>query len=105
MKIRIYETDFEGHPVECTGEFFSGPSALAIVEAMKMDPFNAGLEPMEYMQRVLGAIEQKQIVLPTVPERAAEEFLQSLTENKYAVFVDDNALDYLSSPSKIKEKL
>ena len=48
---------------------------------------------------------QKQIVLPTVPERAAEEFLQSLTENKYAVFADDNALDYLSSPSKIKEKL
>ena len=22
MKIRIYETDFEGNPVECTGDFF-----------------------------------------------------------------------------------
>lgn len=57
------------------------------------------------MQRVLGAIEKKQIVLPTVQEQAAEEFLQRLTENKYAVFVDDNAMDYLSPPSKIKEKL
>ena len=36
MQIRIYETDFERHPVECTGEYFSGPTALAIVEAMKL---------------------------------------------------------------------
>ena len=44
MKIRIYETDFKGNPVECTGEFSSGPAALAIVEAMKMRPFTAGLD-------------------------------------------------------------
>ena len=39
MKIRIYETDFDGRPVDCTGEFFSGPTALAVVEGMKMNPF------------------------------------------------------------------
>ena len=34
MKIRIYETDFEGNPVECTGEYFSGRTAMDIVNAM-----------------------------------------------------------------------
>ena len=46
MKIRIYETDFEGNPVECTGDFFSGATALDIVNAMKMNPFNAHLESL-----------------------------------------------------------
>ena len=36
MKIRIYETDFDGNPVECIGDFFSGATALDIVNAMKM---------------------------------------------------------------------
>ena len=27
MKIRIYETDFEGNPVECTGVFFREDSS------------------------------------------------------------------------------
>ena len=44
MKIRIYETDFEGNSVECTGDFFPGATALDIVNAMKMNPFNAHLE-------------------------------------------------------------
>ena len=105
MKIRIYETDFEGHPVECTGEYFSGPTALAIVECMKMDPFNASLEPLEYMRKVLEAIGQQKIVLPMVPEQAAEKFLQILAENKYAVFIDTDAPDYFSYPCESDEKL
>ncbi len=44
MKIRIYETDFEGNPVECTGEYFSGRTALDIVNAMKMNPFQLNIE-------------------------------------------------------------
>lgn len=28
MKIRIHETDFDGTPVACTGEFFEGETAL-----------------------------------------------------------------------------
>ena len=36
MKIRIYKTDFEGNPVECTGDCFSGATALDIVNVMKL---------------------------------------------------------------------
>ena len=49
MKIRIYETDFEGNPVECTGDFFSGATALDIVNAMKMNPFQARMTPLDFM--------------------------------------------------------
>ena len=79
MKIRIYETDFEGHPVECTGEFFSGPSAIAIVEAMKMSPFTASLDPLAFMRRVLDGIGQADFELTGPPEKAAIVFLQRLT--------------------------
>ena len=84
MKIRIYETDFEGHPVECTGEFFSGPTALAIVEAMKMNPFTASLEPLDFMRRTLDRIGQPDFELPGPPEKAAVVFLQRLTALGYA---------------------
>ena len=84
MRIRIYETDFEGHPVECTGEFFSGPSALAIVEAMKMNPFTASLEPIAYMRQILDRIGQKDFELSGPPERAAIVFLQRLTALGFA---------------------
>ena len=53
MKIRIYETDFEGNPVECTGEYFSGATALDIVNAMKMNPFQASRTPLEFMRWML----------------------------------------------------
>ena len=39
MKIRIHDTDFDGNPVGCTGEFFRGATALDIVVSMKMNPF------------------------------------------------------------------
>ncbi len=84
MKIRIYETDFAGNPVECTGEFFSGPTALAIVEAMKMNPFTAGLEPPVFMRQVLDRIGQRDFELPGPPEKAAVEFLQRLTALGFA---------------------
>ena len=84
MRIRIYETDFEGHPVECTGEFFSGPSALAIVEAMKMSPFTASLDPLDFMRQVLDGIGQKKFELSGPPEKAAIVFLQRLTALNFA---------------------
>ena len=84
MKIRIYETDFEGHPVECTGEFFSGPSALAIVEAMKMNPFAASLDPLAFMRQILDRIGQKDFELSGPPEKAAIVFLQRLTALGFA---------------------
>ena len=84
MRIRIYETDFEGHPVECTGEFFSGPSALAIVEAMKMSPFTASLDPLVFMRRVLDGIGQADFELTGPPEKAAIVFLQRLTALGFA---------------------
>ena len=84
MKIRIYETDFEGHPVECTGEFFSGPSAIAIVEAMKMSPFTASLDPLAFMRKTLARIGQADFELADPPEKAAVAFLQRLTALGYA---------------------
>ena len=84
MRIRIFETDYEGHPVECTGEFFSGPSALAIVEAMKMNPFTASHEPMEFMRNLLDRIGQQEFELTGPPEKAAVVFLQRLTALGYA---------------------
>ena len=84
MKIRIYETDFEGHLVECTGEFFSGPSAIAIVEAMKMQPFTANLDPIDFMRQVLDGIGQKKFELSGPPEKAAIVFLQRLTALNFA---------------------
>lgn len=87
MQIRIYETDFEGHPVECTGEYFSGPTALAIVDAMKMDPFNAGLAPAVFMRQLLDSIGQKNCPLAEDPEKAAVAFLQRLTALGYAAYI------------------
>ena len=86
MRIRIYETDFEGNPVEYTGEYFSGPSALDIVEAMKMNPFTAHLDPIAFMRQILDRIGQKNFELSDPPEKAAVVFLQRLTSLNYAKY-------------------
>ena len=89
MKIRIYETDFEGNPVECTGEYFSGKTALDIVNAMKMNPFQASLTPLEFMRWMLASIGQEKFALPDDEGKAALLFLQRLTTLGYATFVLD----------------
>lgn len=86
MKIRIYETDFEGNPVECTGEYFSGRTALDIVNAMKMNPFQASLTPLDFMRWMLASIGQEKFALPDDEEKAALLFLQRLTVLGYATF-------------------
>ena len=108
MKIRIYETDFEGRPVDCTGEFFSGSTALAVVEGMKMNPFQNHLAAQEFMGQLLATIGEKEFFLPEDPEKAALAFLQKLTAIGYAEFaLDEGELDtqhgYETSPVK-KEK-
>ena len=89
MKIRIYETDFNGHPVDCTGEFFSGPTALAVVEGIKMNPFQNHLTAQEFMGQILATIGEKEFSLPDDPESAALAFLQRLTALGYAEFAID----------------
>jgi len=86
MQIRIYDTDYEGHPVECTGERFRGKTALEIVESMKMDPFNIHRTPREYMLMLLDRIGQKDFSLPEDDGMAAEMFLQRLTVSGYGEF-------------------
>ena len=108
MKIRIYETDFDGRPVDCTGEFFSGPTALAVVEGLKMNPFQNHLAAQEFMGQLLATIGEKEFFLPEDPEKAALAFLQKLTAIGYAEFaLDEGELDtqhgYETSPVK-KEK-
>ena len=86
MKIRIHDTDYEGQPVACTGELFSGDSAPAIVEAMKRNPFNAHLEPLDFMRRTLAAIGRETTLLPALdPSAAAEAFLAVLEAAGFAV--------------------
>ena len=105
MRIRIYETDFEGHPVECTGEFFSGPSALAIVEAMKMNPFTASLDPLAFMRQVLDRIGQADFDLSGPPEKAAIVFLQRLTALGYAGYeLEEKEIIAAPVPGHIREK-
>lgn len=89
MKIRIFETDFEGHPVDCTGEFYSGIIALDVVECMKMNPFQNHLSAQEFMGQLLAAIGEKEFSLPEDPEKAALAFLQKLTALGYAEFALD----------------
>lgn len=94
MKILIHETDCEGRPVDCTGEYFSGKTALDIVEAMKMNPFNASLAPPAFMRRILDANGQKAFPLPDEPDKAAVAFLQRLAASGYASFeLDDGELE------------
>ena len=90
MKIRIHETDFEGHPLDCSGEFFSGKTALDIVERMSMNPFQSHLTPYGFMAEMLAAIGQKAFPLPEDLETAAIAFLQRLTALGYAKFELDD---------------
>ena len=90
MKIRIHETDFEGHPLDCSGEFFSGKTALDIVERMSMNPFQSHLTPNGFMAEMLAAIGQKAFPLPEDLETAAIAFLQRLTALGYAKFELDD---------------
>lgn len=94
MKIRIYETDFNGCPVDCTGEFFSGATALAVVEGMKLNPFQNHLTAQEFMGQILATIGEKEFSLPDDPESAALAFLQRLTALGYAEYaIDKGELD------------
>ena len=94
MKIRIYETDFDGRPVDCSGEYFSGKTALDIVEGMTMNPFQSHLTPHKFMEQTLATIGEKSFSLPEDPETAALAFLQKLTALGYAEFaLDDGELD------------
>ena len=94
MKIRIYETDFDGRPVECSGEYFSGKTSLDIVEGMTMNPFQSHLTPIEFMKQTLATIGEKEFSLPEDPETAALAFLQKLTALGFAEFtLDEGELD------------
>lgn len=94
MKIRIHDTDFDGNPVGCTGEFFRGATALDIVVSMKMNPFNSHLEPLAFMRQTLSFIGQKDFSLPDEPAKAAQAFLQRLTVLGFAHYeIDDGELD------------
>ena len=94
MKIRIYETDFDGRPVDCSGEYFSGKTALDVVEGMTLNPFQSHLTPHGFMAEMLAAIGQKAFPLPDDLEKAAIAFLQRLTALGYAEFaLDKGELD------------
>ena len=107
MKIRIYETDFEGNPVECTGEYFFGKTALDIVSAMKMNPFQASQTPLAFMRWMLCGIGQENFDLPEDEDKAALLFLQRLTTLGYATFVidaDEVDLEHPISPMQENPK-
>lgn len=88
MNIRIYETDFNGNQIKCTGEYFSGKNASEIVNSMKMNPFQSALTPLEYMHIILSRIGQLDFTLSDDENVAAHEFLQRLVQLGYAEFDD-----------------
>ncbi len=105
MKIRIYETDFEGNPVDCTGDFFAGATALAIVEKMQMNPFTASLKPHDFMRQTLDKIGEKEFILPKDEEQGASIFLQRLATLGFANFeIDADELD-TSNPTACDEEI
>ena len=105
MKIRIHDTDYEGQPVACTGELFSGDSALAIVEAMKRNPFNAHLEPLDFMRRTLAAIGRETAPLPDLdPSAAAEAFLAALEAAGFAVREGDEPSGEIGEAAESAER-
>ena len=83
MEIRIFETDFDGNPVDCTGEILTGSNALDIVEAMQMNPFNASLSAIDFMQKILAKLKLK-VDLPNDTDDAAAVFIKTLISNGYA---------------------
>ena len=94
MKIRIHDTDFEGHPLDCSGDYFSGDTAFDVVEGMTMNPFQSHLTPHKFMEQTLATIGDKEFSLPEDPETAALAFLQKLTALGYAEFaIDKGELD------------
>ena len=99
MKIRIYETDFEGNPVECTGEYFSGRTAMDIVNAMKMNPFQASLTPLDFMRWMLASIGQEKFDLPDDEGKAALLFLQ-----RFELDADEVDLEHPISPMQENPK-
>lgn len=54
---------------------------------MKLNPFNIGLAPVEFMRQLLDAVGQKNFPLADDPEKAAVAFLQRLTALGYAEYV------------------
>ena len=107
MKIRIYETDFDGRPLDCSGEYFSGKTALDIVERMSMNPFQSHLTPHGFMEQTLATIGENSFSLPEDPETAALAFLQKLTALGYAEFaLDKGELDtqHPIAESQVKTK-
>lgn len=84
MTVCIYYCDEDGNPVKGTGEFFSGDSALGVIEALKNNPFQMHLTAHEYMQNILAGIDAQGVELPENPEQAAMVFLQTLASQGYA---------------------
>ena len=62
---------------------------MDIVNAMKMNPFQASLTPLDFMRWMLAGIGQEKFALPDDEEKAALLFLQRLTTLGYATFVLD----------------
>ena len=86
MKIRITKQTLKAIPSNAPGEYFSGKTALDIVNAMKMNPFQAGLKPLDFMRWMLASIGQEKFDLPDDEGKAALLFLQRLTTLGYATF-------------------
>jgi len=86
MIIRIHSTDPDGRPVECTGDYFIGETALEIVEGMMLNPFTTDADAVAYMRRILAVIGQEGATLPSKPDAAAEAFLSILVAAGFAAW-------------------
>ena len=83
MIIRIFNTAFDGNPVSCTGEFYTGNEPIDIVETMKLDPFSASLSAIDFMKKILAKLKLK-VALPNDEYQVATIFLNTLISRGYA---------------------
>ena len=67
---------------------------MDIVNAMKMNPFQASLTPLDFMRWMLASIGQEKFDLPDDEGKASLLFLQRLTTLGYATFeLDTDEVD------------
>ena len=81
--MRIFDTDFDGTPVSFTSEFNTGNEQIDIVEAMKLDPFNASIQTIKFVENILTKLKLK-VDLPNAPNDATAVFINTLISNGYA---------------------
>jgi len=89
MRVRFFETDYDGIPVPCSGDYFSGNNASEIVEKMKMNPFQGSMSVKDFIMDMLARTGIGNAGLPEDENFLAEWFIGLMVKNGYAEYTED----------------